>query len=249
MAEVKNGKLQLPNVTLAAMTSVNRSATLKALEYSMRGIDFGEVVYISDKKPLHLPAGITYAHIDPLDDINKFNYHMVYSLYKYVHKDFCLTVHADGFVVHPEVWRDDFLAYDYIGSPWPDPHDDFTYRDINGNLIRVGNSVGIRSYRLLEYPDKVHMPFEADHGWFNEDGFICVKNRHLFLAAGMTYAPLEVAVHFGHEVPIPEEEGTTPFLFHKWAGDNAQYPRFRMDYDGNLGRVRKKLDQMKKKGS
>ena len=49
MAEIKNGKLQLPNVTLAAMTSVNRQATLKALEYSMRGIDFGEVVFISDK--------------------------------------------------------------------------------------------------------------------------------------------------------------------------------------------------------
>lgn len=248
MAEIKNGKLQLPNVTLAAMTSVNRKATLKALEYSMRGIDFGEVVFISDKKPLHLPDGITYEHIDPLTDINSFNYNMVYSLYKYVHRDFCLTVHADGFVVHPEVWRDDFLAYDYIGSPWPDPHDDFTYRDINGNLIRVGNSVGIRSYRLLEYPDKVHMPFEADHGWFNEDGFICVKMRHRFLEAGMTYAPLEVAVHFGHEKPIPEEKGTTPFLFHKWEGDNAQYPRFRMDYDGTIGRVRKKLDAMKRKG-
>ena len=226
MAEYKNGKLQLPNVTLAAMTSVQVGAAVKALQYSMRGIDFGQVLLITHRKPLFLPREIGYRHIDRLKDINAFNYAMLYELYKYIDTDYCLTVHADGFVVHPEVWRDDFLAYDYIGSPWPLPHDDFSYRDKNGEIIRVGNSVGIRSRRLLEFPVKENLPFEADHGFFNEDGFICVKNRHLFLAAGMTYAPLEVAVHFGHEHMIPEEEGITPFLFHKWEGTNADYPRF-----------------------
>ena len=33
-------KLKLPQVTLAAMTSVNVRATIKAMQYSMRGIDF-----------------------------------------------------------------------------------------------------------------------------------------------------------------------------------------------------------------
>lgn len=249
MAEYKNGRLQLPNVTLAAMTSVNISATIKALQYSCRGIDYGDVILITDRKPLFLPKNIRYCHIDRLNSIDKFNYDMVYELYRYIHTDFALTVHADGFVVNPDMWRDEFLDYDYIGSPWPDPHDDFTYRDINGNLIRVGNSVGIRSKRLLEFPTKAHIPFEKDHGWFNEDGFICVKNRHLFLAAGMTYAPLEVAVYFGHEHMIPEEAGIRPFLFHKWEGTNAQYPRFRMDNDGLTGRVRRKLRRIRQGGA
>ncbi len=243
MAEYKNGRLQLPNVTLAAMTSVNIGATIKALQYSMKEIDFGAVILITHRKPFGLPKEITYKHIDRLDHINKFNYDMVYELYKYVDTDFVLTVHADGFVVNPSAWRDEFLDYDYIGSPWPDPHDDFTYRDIHGDLIRVGNSVGIRSKRLLEFPVKEKIPFEMDHGWFNEDGFICVKNRHLFTEAGMTYAPLDLAVHLGHEVPIPEEEGTTPFLFHKWAGENAGYPHFLLDKDTLMGRVKRKLFQ------
>ena len=46
MSEYKNGKLQLPNVTLAAMDSVRVKATVKALEYSMKNIDFGQIVLI-----------------------------------------------------------------------------------------------------------------------------------------------------------------------------------------------------------
>ena len=67
-------KLQLPNVTLAAMTSVNLYETVQALKYSMRGIEFGEVILITDKKPLFLPKKIHYCHTDKLDSINKFNY-------------------------------------------------------------------------------------------------------------------------------------------------------------------------------
>ena len=55
---------------------------------------------------------------------------------------------------------------------------------------------------------------------------MCVKNRHLVEAAGMRIAPLEVAKYFAHETMIPEIEGITPFAFHKWAGTNADYPRF-----------------------
>ena len=60
----------------------------------------------------------------------------------------------DGFVVHPECWRDEFLNYDYIGSPWPlpKPGTKHCYHDIHGNLCRVGNSVSIRSKRLMDFP-------------------------------------------------------------------------------------------------
>lgn len=50
--KTKIEKLQLPQVTLVAMTSVNVKATIQAMEYSMRGIDFGDVVLITHKKPL-----------------------------------------------------------------------------------------------------------------------------------------------------------------------------------------------------
>ena len=73
-------KLSLPNVTLAAMTSVNVYETIRALEYSMRGISFGDVVLITHRKPLSLPKGIRYSHTSKLDNIDKFNYKMMYEL-------------------------------------------------------------------------------------------------------------------------------------------------------------------------
>ena len=153
-------KLKLPNVTLCAMTSVRVRETIKAMEYSMRGIEFADALIITDKKPVFLPKGIHYRHTSRLNHINDFNYKMVYELGDYIETDFVMLVHYDGFIVHPELWRDEFLDYDYIGAPWPLPKegDNTTYRDIHGNLCRVGNSVGIRSKRLLDYPKRRAFP-------------------------------------------------------------------------------------------
>ena len=225
-------KLQLPQVTLVAMTSVNVKATIQAMEYSMRGIDFGDAVLITHKKPFGLPKTIRYSHTSKLTNIDDFNYKMVYELGDHIKTDYALIVHADGFVVHPEMWRDEFLDYDYIGAPWPLPKegDTTTYRDIYGNICRVGNSAGIRSKRLMDFPKKANVPWEGEYAygkmWFYEDGFICCKIRHLLEAEGMRIAPLEVAKYYSHEQMIPEVQGITPFAFHKWEGTNAQYPNF-----------------------
>ena len=223
MSQKNDGSiLSLPQVTLAAMTSVNVRETIKAMEYSMRGIHFGDAVLITHRKPLLLPKSIRFSKTTRLKDIDAFNYKMVYEL----------ADHADGFVVHPEMWQDAFLDYDYIGAPWPLPPegDTTTYRDKDGNVCRVGNSVSIRSKRLMEFPKKKNIPWEGEYAygkmWYHEDGFICCKIKHLLEAAGMKIAPIEVARYFGHERMIPEIDGIIPFCFHKWEGTNAQYPRF-----------------------
>lgn len=230
MAEMKNGKLQLWNVTLIAMTSVKIKETIKAMQYSMRGIDFAEAVLVTHRKPLFLPKDIVYKHIDKLSDINRFNYETVYNMGDYVNTEFALLVHYDGFVVHPEMWRDEFLEYDYIGSPWPipKPGTKHCYHDIDGNLCRVGNSVSLRSKRLLEFPRKAELVWEMDEdGFYNEDIFLCCMNKHKIEEAGMRIAPVEAAKYFGHEHPVPEVlDVEAPFVFHKWWGRNEQYPRF-----------------------
>ncbi len=220
--------LKLPDVTLIAVTSVKLYETIKALTYSMRDIEFGEVVLVTHRKPLGLPKGITYKHTEKITDIDKFNYLIAYELGSFVNTDYIILVHYDGFIVHPEMWRNEFLEYDYIGSPWPLPTAEHsTYYDEDGNVCRVGNSVSLRSKRLLEYPKKAGLEWKpASDGFYNEDIFLCCMNKVKIEKAGMKFAPIEVARLFGREHTIPETEGVTPFLFHKWWGENKDFPRF-----------------------
>jgi glycosyltransferase involved in cell wall biosynthesis len=219
-------KIKLPNVTLVAMATRNVEETLQALIYSCQGVEFGSVKLLSHYTPFGLDKDITFCRIDKIKDIDEWSYKIVYELNNYIETDFALLVHADGFVVNPSAWRDEFLNCDYIGAPWPLPKDEFSYRDINGNIFRVGNSVSLRSKRLLELPIKLNLPWEPYHGFYNEDGFICGKNRHIYEANGMQFAPLDVAKYFSHETMIPEVRGIKPFAFHKWAGSNRAYPKF-----------------------
>ncbi len=218
---------ELPNVTLAAMTSVNLYETVKAMKFSMREIRFGDAVLISDRKPFYLPKNIRFSKTDKLDDIDKFNYKMTYELGSHIRTDYALIVHADGFVVNPDKWRDEFLDYDYIGAPWPLPQNDYAYRDKKGNICRVGNSVSIRSKRLMDFPSEHHVKWEKVYDdVYNEDVFLCCHIRNEMEEYGLSWAPFETALFFGREHPLPENEGIEPFAFHKWAGENASFPRF-----------------------
>lgn len=194
--------ISLPNVTLIALTGIGYQSpeTIHALQYSQKGIEFGDVKYIQ---------------LGSVRDIDSWNKTIIYDLHKYVDTEFCLLVHENGFVVHPESWNPDWLTYDFIGAPWPVPTDSFSYRDGSGNIIRVGNSVSIRSKRLLELPGLLGIEWRPYFGNTNEDGFLCCHNRELLERNGIRFAPLEVAKFFSRELDIPENADVDkPFCFH-----------------------------------
>lgn len=192
-------KLQLPNVTLICLTSVDFEGHKKALDKSCEGIDFGAVKLIWDQR------------ITNIDDWNK---KIIYELYKYVDTEFALLIHSDGYVIHPELWQEKFLDYDYIGAPWPLPTDDYSYRDDMGRIVRVGNSVSLRSKRLMMTPDLYLFEWKSYYGNTNEDGFLCCHNKSRLESLGCSFAPLEVAKHFSKEHEIPENVGLSTFCFH-----------------------------------
>jgi hypothetical protein len=180
----------------------------------MRGINFGAVKIVSDIKPENLPEGITHEYVEKISNIDEWNYSIIYKLGKHVDTEFLILIHDDGFIIHPEMWRDEFLEYDYIGAPWPLPNDDFSFRDINGEIIRVGNSVSLRSKKLIDLAPNLNLEWKSFHGYYNEDGFICVNNRHIYKENGMKFADIDVAKYFSHECVVPETEGIISFAFH-----------------------------------
>lgn len=204
--------LTLPKITICTVGSEHyRDSMQKALDYSTKDIRFGAVKNI----------------VVPLKDVDEWNKFIVYDLDYYIDTDFVLLVHPDGFVVHPECWRDEFLDYDYVGAPWPLPQDSFSYRDIFGNIQRVGNSVALRSKKLLGLPKHLGMEWVPFHGLWHEDGYICVNMRHIFEAHGCKFAPIEVAKYFGREYEVLENKDIEKtFTFHKHFGRNINYPNF-----------------------
>lgn len=217
-------KIHLPAVTLVTVTSVEVRHTLAALKYSMRGIDFGKVTFISHEKPIGLPPGVEFCRCSRITDKAAYSRFMIYDLDDYIKTPFCLTIQRDGFVVHPEQWRKEFLEYDYIGAPWSAGQ---VGADAEGNIIRVGNGgFSLRSKKLLGVARKAGIPFVPCKGSHNEDYLICCVNRKTYLEHGCRFAGVETARYFAHEYSVPEITGITPFGFHQHHDRNRRYPRF-----------------------
>jgi len=204
-------KLKLPNVTLCCFGSEKyRNQQQKSLNYSSKEIEFGAVKNI----------------IVDTNTIDEWNKAVVFDLGDHIDTDFALLIHPDGGVGEPQLWQDEWLKYDFIGAPFPLPRDNFSYRDVNGKIQRVGNSVSLRSKKLLQLPKKIGMEWKPFHGYWNEDGYICVNMRHVFEEHSCKFAPFEEALHFGREYPLPENKGLKTFIYHKTIGENSCYPDF-----------------------
>lgn len=192
--------LDLSQVTLIALTNKDIVGHQEAIYESSKEIKWGATKLIVDYD---------------CDSIDKWNYKIIYELHNYVQTDFAMLIHADGYPVNPEAWRPEFLEYDFIGAPWPLPKDDFSYRTPEGDLVRVGNSVSIRSKKILELPSKLNLEWKSYYGNTNEDGFLCVHNKRILEENGCRFAPVEVAKYFSREHEIAENEGIETFAFHK----------------------------------
>jgi len=201
--------LKLPQITLIALTNRDFEGHKKAIDKSCEGIEFGGIKLIWDEK---------------IDSISKWNYEVFYNLGDYIQTDYALLIHNNGYVVHPECWKDEWLQYDFAGSPFPIPQDNYSYRDINGVLQRVGNSVGLRSKKLMQLPKKLGIEWKKFHGWDNEDGAISVNYRHIFEKNGCKFMPFEEALYFGREHELPENAAiNNTFVFHNYLGRNREY--------------------------
>lgn len=190
----------LPNITLLALSGIDyqTAENIAAIKKSCEGIEWGSVKYIQQGN---------------IADISSWNRAVIFDLPKYVETEFVMFIHGDGYVINPDLWNPDWSNYDFIGAPWPLPKDEYSYRDESGELQRVGNSVSLRSKKLLDLIATRPMDFHYENN--NEDGQICCWNRKWLESQGCKFAPLEVAIHFSKEHEIPENKGLETFAFHQ----------------------------------
>ena len=210
-------KLTLPNVTLLAVTSVEIEQHQISLKISSQNIEFGAVKLLSSSLPEKKYSDIEYVSIPPMNrsDNNRF---LMEDLHKYFETSHCLYVEADSFVVNADLWKEEFLEFDYIGAPWPNKI------QMNPSPTRVlssifigspglpgpipvlnmkencvgGGGFSLRSRKLLKTIAKMNydpskFPLES------EDVIICHYLYKEMIDKGIRFAPPKLAAQFSME--------------------------------------------------
>ena len=211
-------KLELPNVTLIAATSVEIEQHQIALKISSQNIGFGAVKLLSSLSPKKKYSDIEYVSIPPMNrsDNNRF---LMEDLHKYFETSHCLYVQAHSFVVNAHLWKEEFLEFDYMGAPMPNKiqinsnikkEGSFLYNPNihepeNENLVlnmkenRVGTGgFSLRSRKLLKTVAKINydsLKFPIK----NEDLVICHYLYKEMIDKGIRFAPPKLAAQFAME--------------------------------------------------
>ena len=205
----------LPDVTLLAISSIQIPATINALALCASMMDFGAIKLLSHEKPEDLPTFITYENCSRITSSRDFDFYAFEELGKHVQTSHMLMVQYHAWILRPELWRDEWLEYDFIGAPWYEAPEFISLS--TGEMVRVGNGgFSLRSKKLLDMPKKLGIHTISDRGYTNDDGLINSYYRKLFLENGIHYPDVHVASVFSHENDIPENKGIPTFGFHRY---------------------------------
>ena len=208
--------LQLPNITLLSVSSVEQEGTDLALRISSHDINFGAIKFLSSEEWISTDPRIEVIPI-PRINFDGYSKFILEELVHYVETEFCLIVQADGFVLNASRWNPRFLDYDYIGAPWPS---DLKLQPGDIPLDVSNNSVGnggfsLRSKKLLQETSKIAFD-ELTFLSKSEDFIICHYLYDQMLAAGIKFSEPELAAQFSIESPTAAygQNPKTSFGFH-----------------------------------
>lgn len=191
--------ITLKQVTLCCITGLGYKTQehIEALKKSSEYIKFGEIKLIQ---------------LESIKDIVSWNEAIINELPKYIETSHCLLLHHDAGIVNPQLWDEEWLKLDFIGSPWPLPRWKGEFEDTLGRIQRVGNSVSLRSKKLVDLAATRKM--ENHYGNNNEDGEICIWQRDWLELQGCKFATFEQALKFGKEHELPENKDLKTFIYH-----------------------------------
>lgn len=206
----------LPDVTLLAISSDRVQSNIDALVRCMGLMNFGAVKFLSHVKPDNLPDGIQFEESMHLKSIKDFDYYAFRCLGKHVQTSHCLMVQDHAFILHPEIWKDDWLQFDFCGALWPE-RPEFISQS-TGTLVRLGNGgFSLRSKRIMDLPEKLDLPVVEDRGFSNDDGLLNSLYRKVLLENGVVYPEAIDIPEFSYENDTPENINITKFFgFHRY---------------------------------
>jgi hypothetical protein len=177
--------LNLSNVTLLCVETREPELAHWAIDRCLNGTQFKQVVLITNLDRVNVKrANIEYVQAPPIKTTKDYSELLLTGISEYVDGTYVLVIQWDSFIVHPHLWSDDFLRYDYIGPVWPHHPES-----------PVGNGgFSLRSKKLL---NAIQQPgFVKKHP---EDYCICADNKKFLEQHDVHIAPVSIAEQFAVE--------------------------------------------------
>jgi hypothetical protein len=191
-------KLNLDKVTLLGIDCIDPTRLQVVMDLCEEKINFAESKLLTSKN-------IEDSRLVKIEEISSHEQHSQFclkDLKNYVDTEFVMIVQWDGFILNPSCWTDDFLNYDYIGSPWVVKEwsiNDFGFPESWRGRRVVGNGgFCIRSRNFLEVSANLFKS-EKIVNFHPEDIAISVWYRDLFIENGIKFADVELARRFAFE--------------------------------------------------
>jgi hypothetical protein len=198
---------EVPLTVVAIDGGAAHELTRMAVQHTLRVIEPEQVLILTDDpKKIAISDDVDYRQFAGKSVI-AYQRALWYEVPQWLRTDHFLLIQWDGHPTNADAWTDEFLAYDYIGAPWP----------WFGPESRVGNGgFSLRSKRLAKYlaanPDRYPL-------WCPEDDAICRRYRMALMDEGFRWAPEDLAYRFSVESP-GKDLAMKPFGFHSplnWA--------------------------------
>lgn len=184
--------INLNDVTLINANCIDPESSVKILNFCSRQIKFKNIFLFSDIKPINITDNINFFKINKIDSVQKYNEFILRNLVDYIKTNFCLIVQNDGFIINPNLWKDEFLQYDYIGAPWS-KYGMKVWKRTN----RIGNGgFSLRSKKLMEFIKGFK---RIDYNSPEDVITSLVIEKHNF-----KYPSVELACKFSLECPVED---------------------------------------------
>lgn len=178
------------NITLCLIDCTdNYDRCLNAIKFCIDKVIYTKIYFLTNK----INELINYKNqiieivkIPTIDSLQKYSRFMMFDLNKYITTDFVQIIQRDGIIVDETKWNDEFLNYDYIGSPW-----------WFNNEYNVGNGgFSLRSKKLLNTISDLKDKLIYFHP---EDVAICRTYKQTLIKNGINFAPEEIALKYSWE--------------------------------------------------
>lgn len=225
--------LKLSDITLVCIASIKIEESIRAIQHCLGKCEFYDVKFITDK---FLPdiSNIKIEKCNPLTSLQLYSDFILTKLHNYIDSTHCILIQDHALISNTSSWTNEFLNYDYIGSPWPlylinqlmlnlrigldlqgQPfNNELNLENYNPQNYRVGNGAfSLRSKKLLQ---KI-ASFENKYPNKPEDNIISIYEKHLLEKESIKIAPIEVASVFSVEMPTeynPYADRSITFGFH-----------------------------------